>query len=171
MNIANQNCNSILISSPILQDSEGTTIRLQLTLNCCSTIFDDEILLTGDNNIVLAVSSISDWITLKSGIYSAKVIVTDAENIVTIDENCSFIDCDFSCKFSDAIKNMLSDEMTKREEIINFLMLHYTLTYSSNCGCNCSELCDIYKQLYKLAYGTNLILDTQTSNISDCGCH
>lgn len=111
--------------------------------------------------------------TFRDGIYSVKVIVSVTGGTM-VDDNCAFIDCNFECNFSDKIQTLLSeDKTTEKFETIQYLMLHYALTSSSNCGCNCQDLCDLYKQLYKFTYGDNLTpiyKSVQTNQSSDCGC-
>lgn len=93
------------------------------------------------------------------GVYKFKVRITKKDGSWTEETNCFFLDINTKCKVSRFIEGIIE----KKEEANNIHLAHYALINASNCGCNCEELCELYKYLLKL-------LDNNTSNIKDCGC-
>jgi len=94
---------------------------------------------------------------IKDGIYKFNLKITRANNAGFITEsNCAFIDNYTKCLVANKL-NILK-EIEPIDSTIH--ILHYALTNGSNCGCNCDELCEIYKELHSLL-----------NNITnDCGC-
>lgn len=93
---------------------------------------------------------------LNSGVYSIDVLLTTINGVEIKESNCFFVDCCIDCQITKNIETLDKDEK------LTMLMLHYGLTSSSNCGCNCDELKLLYNQLNKL-----LTNDTNT-NCSSC---
>ena len=89
------------------------------------------------------------------------------ENVGTIFiENCLFIDVTIKCKVAALLKEIIEENKVKTGEKKSTIahLLHYALVNGSNCGCNCAEMCDVYKELVAL-------LDTINPEIfTDCGC-
>jgi hypothetical protein len=101
--------------------------------------------------------------TFTDGIY--KVIVKMHDANFTIIQTCIFIDITYKCKVADHLaelieENRMSNNTDKRSTIVH--LLHYSLIVSSNCGCNCDDMCIVFKELQKL-------LGSQSIK-SNCGC-
>lgn len=96
--------------------------------------------------------------TLQDGIYNVKIKLTKPNGDYIEDSNCAFIDITTKCKVSRFIEGILENTV----EANSIHMAHYALVNGSNCGCNCKDLCDLYKYIYKLL-GNEL-------NINNCGC-
>ena len=79
------------------------------------------------------------------GIYSVELtFTTESGNIIT-EKNCFFLDCKTACEVSTKLKEL--QKIKEVENATNIFLLHYTLTEGSNCGCNCSELCELFRKL------------------------
>jgi hypothetical protein len=176
MEILNENCSSIRITSSILDSIPvGGVTKITVQLNCCSTLLD-AVIVTPVSGAIVLPASIFGWTTIKDGVYSIKVVITTLAQPTLTDSNCAFIDCDFKCELSKKLESLLAEDHTpEKQEALQYTMLHYALTTTSNCGCNCQELCDLYKQLYKLVNGADLFSSNETTSItnqiSDCGCN
>lgn len=84
----------------------------------------------------------------------------------TLIENCIFIDITYKCKVAAYLKNIIEEnaDVNDNEKISTIIhLLHYSLVNGSNCGCNCSQLCEVFNEL-KL-----LLLNTKPEN-TNCGC-
>lgn len=175
MEIVNQSCTSLKITSPITSSADSfSTYNIRIVMNCCSTIFDNTVTINEDSSFTITADMLTIG-TLQSGIYSIKLTMKTPSgsppvDTIETDDNCIFVDCNFKCDFKDKIEVLLIEGPSYDKQVaLESVMLHYTLTNSSGCGCNCSELCDLYKQLYKLTYGDNLP-SSNDIQISDCGC-
>ena len=99
-------------------------------------------------------------------IYQITVKYTKAAGTGFIEETmCAFIDVKTRCKVAGLMEEMLSDN--NKREVESLWLLHYALVTSSNCGCNCDDLCKAYSDL--LSIHTELVNNPNTSN-TDCGC-
>lgn len=98
------------------------------------------------------------------GVYQLELKITAVDNSYSIESNCIFVDVTFKCKVALYLKDISLGSAPKLGLMIS--MLHYGLTNSSNCGCNCPDMCRAYKELYSILNGAGLI--NQTS--SNCGC-
>ena len=83
------------------------------------------------------------------------------------EQNCIFVDVTFKCKVASQLKYIIAENKNKgdTEKVATIIhLLHYALVNGSNCGCNCAEMCEVFKEL-------NTILNTINPQISsDCGC-
>lgn len=71
--------------------------------------------------------------TFGNGIYGFSIQLTTLLGTTTVDAGCLFVDVDIRCSIP-------ADNLEKQ-------MLHYVLTMSQDCSCNCQQLCDIYNEL------------------------
>jgi hypothetical protein len=94
------------------------------------------------------------------GIYNLIITTYATDNSTVRETNCFFNDVTIKCQVSEKA-NSLDTDVNKLE----LLMLHYTLTIGGNCGCNCTELCEIYSRL-----ATQLGILDNVSNYNPCGC-
>lgn len=95
---------------------------------------------------------------LPDGIYEFEITFTTDTGDLIIESTCFFLDCNIKCEVSKRLKELLNCNKSGT----NIFLMHYTLTEGSNCGCNCTELCEIYKRLC-----TSLGDDETCTN---CGC-
>jgi hypothetical protein len=94
-----------------------------------------------------------------NGVYKITVTYTKADGAGYIkEETCSFIDIDLACKVAALLKTVHTNKQST-----NAHLLHYALVNGSNCGCNCDDLCKVFKELIDLLNS----VDPQTL---DCGC-
>jgi hypothetical protein len=93
------------------------------------------------------------------GVYKFKVRITKQNGSWIEEENCFFMDVNTKCKVSRKIEDIIDKDV----EANNIHMAHYALINASNCGCNCKELCELYKYLLK-------ILGEQNNTNTDCEC-
>lgn len=151
-------------------------IVVKSTINCCPEVFsDDQPLGPGMDTTKMII--VSDGIIIKpaffnlisgeimrDGVYSFSVKLYLIDSTYTYEESCAFIDVTYKCRVADNIKNILDkNEDGQCSTVIH--VLHYALVNGSNCGCNCKELCDVFKELTKL-----LIPITSSVIPSGCGC-
>jgi hypothetical protein len=94
----------------------------------------------------------------QDGVYTITLTYIDINGNIITETNCFFLDCSTACLVSTKIKEL--EEASNEKNATNIFLLHYTLTEGSNCGCNCEELCEIFRKLC-----TNL---NSTSCL--CGC-
>jgi len=99
------------------------------------------------------------------GVYKMELKIVAIDNSYSIESNCVFVDVTFKCKVALYLKDIVGGTVNGKVGL-TATMLHYALTNSSNCGCNCQDMCRAYKELYSILNGAGLI--NQTS--SDCGC-
>lgn len=89
------------------------------------------------------------------------------------EENCAFIDITMKCQVAKTLKNLIAESkdtitFDKENPATYIHLLHYSLVISSNCGCNCENLCNAYKELVALLESnTTTITNTQQNG---CGC-
>lgn len=85
------------------------------------------------------------------------------EDSWTSETNCAFVDITIKCKVASLLQGLIQESLDQKIEQCSTMLhlLHYALVNGSNCGCNCEELCIVFRELIKL-------LGTQV--ISDCGC-
>lgn len=181
MIILNSNCefiqvNSALLTDALLNPSSYTGVSIKGTINCCGVDYPQALTLANgdyakykiENNILYIKPQLFGFDKLKDGVYSFQLTLISAEPVETVVEsNCAFIDCTLKCGLSNKLYKIDDKDKAEVNEATTFAMLHYTLTHTSNCGCNCEELCEIYKQLVKYVDDTDYL----TSQLSDCGCY
>jgi hypothetical protein len=95
------------------------------------------------------------------GIYNISLSLEGESGANATDQSCFFYDCQTKC---DVITFINSSACTTDFLETEILMLHYSLTLSSNCGCHCDEMCESFKTLLK-KIGNN-----QNQNSFHCGC-
>lgn len=96
------------------------------------------------------------------GVFHFEVKLFKPDDTFTYEENCSFIDITYKCKLSGMLKSLLGTDEDKNVGMVAFL-LHYALVTGSNCGCNCKEMCDAFRELAN-------ILAPITNQSNNCGC-
>lgn len=111
-------------------------------------------------------------LTLTDGVYKFTLAGYDGVQSFR-EENCAFIDISMSCQVAKNLKNLVSESkdtitFDKENPATYIHLLHYSLVISSNCGCNCENLCNAYKELVALLESnTTTITNTQQNG---CGC-
>lgn len=103
--------------------------------------------------------SFFDMENFMDGIYKFKIRLTKQNGSWIEEKMCFFMDINTKCKVSRKIESIIEDDI----EGNNIHMAHYALVNASNCGCNCNELCELYKYLL------NLLGESKDKN-TDCGC-
>lgn len=83
--------------------------------------------------------------TFQDGVFTIELTYTTASGNIITEKNCFFLDCVTACTVSTKIKEL--EQASNEKNATNIFLLHYTLTEGSNCGCNCSELCEIFTKL------------------------
>lgn len=104
---------------------------------------------------------------LNDGIYKFNVKYIKVDEVGYLEEqNCSFIDVTTKCRVASVLQNILkeSKELGSEKSSTIIHILHYALVNGSNCGCNCPDLCQVYKELIDMLDS----IDPQITN--DCGC-
>lgn len=109
-------------------------------------------------SLLLSPEFFSQGNAFQDGVYSITLNYINSEGNIITENNCFFLDCNTACTVSTKIKEL--QEASNEKNATNIFLLHYTLTEGSNCGCNCEELCEIFRKLC-----TNL-----NSSSCLCGC-
>ena len=169
---------SILLNSEEIQAmiaDQGAFLQLKIdgTINCCPTVYTQTQALPLVSNPYFVFSA--DGIEVKPAFFNVVVPTSIIDGVYTFivkpfidlnnysyEENCAFMDITFKCKVAKYI-----DDLSKIAEdgavATNVHILHYALVNGSNCGCNCTAMCDTFKQLYD-------ILKPITPQLQGCGC-
>lgn len=162
------------ISDLILNTADYTKIKITVTRNCCTTdqkVIEAETPFTSDGTWALAPQGIFILPTLFGdstttqfidGVYKFEVKLFKADNTYTYEENCIFIDVTMRCKVASLLKDLL-EKSEDGECATNAHILHYALVNGSGCGCNCDEMCKVFKELYS-------IVSPLTPQNTGCGC-
>lgn len=109
-------------------------------------------------SLLLSPEFFSQGNAFQDGVYTITLTYINLEGNIITETNCFFLDCNTACTVSTKIKEL--QEASNEKNATNIFLLHYTLTEGSNCGCNCEELCEIFRKLC-----TNL-----NSSSCLCGC-
>jgi len=159
--LGNYGRNNVLISSCNF-DNQSQTFTLNLLSNSQEVVFtkivyeldgfEIEGYLEIQNQINFAITHqgiilYPDFFlteVLSNGIYSIDVILTTVNGVEITESNCLFVDCGLDCLLTEKASTLKDDNEKK-----DLLLLHYALLAGSNCGCNCDELVELYKQLAK----------------------
>lgn len=106
--------------------------------------------------------SFFSMLELVDGIYKfdVKIYKTDSN---TLETNCAFVDITIKCKVASVLDGIMKESKNAGIEQCSTIIhiLHYALVNGSNCGCNCEELCTIFRELFALLNSTIT---------TDCGC-
>ena len=109
-----------------------------------------------NNNTILLKPSFFGLESFIDGIYSMTTIVTTTDNVLIEEQACFFWDCEMAGKLQ-----LYTDGTECDPHKMHLLLMHYTLTQSSNNACNCENMYDIFSYLA-------LSLNNVTNE--DCGC-
>lgn len=165
-----------------------TKIEVEIKYNCCdSIIFEDTILpieessssstssssevdtnvgegeysyMNSDYEIVIDKDIFTTFTTsyIPSGVYTITIKIYFDEDVLIYETfNCIFVDYDIDCQVVNFMANNLTTETGTEVGI-----LYYALKNSTNCDCECDNICILYQTLYN--YLNN------TENINICGC-
>jgi hypothetical protein len=100
--------------------------------------------------------------TLTDGIYSINTKIVTKNFIEISDSTCYFVDCNTQCRLTEKLEGL-----KENKDKMDLLMIHYALINNSNCGCNCTEMIELFKQLDK---ELELEVPKQPINNSGNGC-
>lgn len=106
------------------------------------------------------------------GVYGFKVKITDKNGSTTEIENCFFLDCLTKCKVAASAEYILESNLDEYSKNLakDLHVAHYALINASNCGgCNCVELCELYKHLQGILANGNTNFNNKIIE-TDCGC-
>lgn len=139
--ITNDNCETITLTSDlVLEFIEGTTLEIISQFNCCDslivTIDNESEFITIIDNTITVDPSIFNFNTegvFKDGIYSFTIKITFPDGGYKLEKNCYFVDCNTLCSIN--------------KTDLDKMLIHYGLTTSNNCGCDCDSMCELYKKL------------------------
>ncbi len=160
----NEDCDKLVLESTKITEvftatNDYLNIAITIDLNCCSTyelnisredtatpfppIGDDEIYIynTTTNQLELDVNQIVGSII--DGIYKVTIVYSEEGGDSVIEANCAFIDCSTSCKVGARLQDLLDDDT-------DLHLIHYGLVNADNCGCNCDEMCELFRKLNQL---------------------
>ena len=111
-----------------------------------------------NSNMMYIAPSFFNMMNFTDGVYSFTLTFNNGGQVITTESNCFFLDCKTGCEVSTKIKEL--EEASNPKNATNIFLLHYTLTEGSNCGCNCDELCEIFRKLCNNLNSTSCL----------CGC-
>lgn len=128
---------------------------------------DSQLIFNGDG--LLVSPSFFNMDSYVDGVYRFDLKIVKIDGSYTLESNCYFLDINFKCQVATYLDKMLKESTSKSAEKVGTTvhMLHYAMVNSSNCGCNCADLCKAYKELYSILNTAGLINSTTSSN---CGC-
>ena len=115
---------------------------------------------------ILISPSFFEETLLTDGVYKVTLKFLREDNSYVLETNCAFVDIETKCQVAAVLQNILKESLVKGSEKVSTVihLLHYGLVNGSNCGCNCVELCQVYRELVAL-------LESVDPNITnDCGC-
>jgi hypothetical protein len=147
----------------IIESVEYGAGEAYTTILACYSTSDSKFFITDAVYIHPSFFSESE---LKDGVYKVQLKIVKDDNSYVIETNCAFIDVTVKCSVAALLQNIITEaKHTQNEKTSTVIhMLHYALVNGSNCGCNCAELCQAYKDL------TALMEDIDPQTINDCGC-
>jgi len=108
------------------------------------------------NDMILLKPSFFGLDAFVDGIYNITSIVTTTDNILIEEHSCFFWDCEMAGKLQ-----LYTDGTECDPHKMHLLLMHYTLTQSSNNACSCENMYDIFSYL---ADSLNSVTN------EDCGC-
>lgn len=109
-----------------------------------------------NNDVILLKPSFFGLDAFVDGIYNMTSVVTTTDNILIEEQGCFFWDCEMAGKLQ-----LYTDGTECDPHKMHLLLMHYTLTQSSNNACSCENMYDIFSYLA-------LSLNNVTNE--DCGC-
>lgn len=157
----------------IANQGDYLQVKVDATINCCPQLYSQiqPLPLVPNDYFVFSAAGIEvkpaffNVISpnkIIDGVYHFNVkIFTDLDNY-HYEEDCAFMDITFKCKVA-AYIDALNDKNEDGEFATNIHILHYALVNGSNCGCNCVDMCSVFKNLYDL-------LKPITPQMQGCGC-
>ena len=101
------------------------------------------------------------------GIYKFSIKRYQPGEGTVIESNCLFIDMTLKCKVATLLGYIIEENKTRdsEEKIATIAhLLHYSLVNGSNCGCNCEEMCEVFREL------NALLVNVDPTITNDCGC-
>lgn len=143
----------------------GTTFPYEEVLFGYGAI-DSKVFLSNDS-LYIQPQFFNNQTTFQDGIYKFTFKFTKAQGVGhVIEENCSFVDVTMKCKVANHLKNLKKSSNGTEEQSTSTLVhyIHYALINSSNCGCNCDEMCKLFKEL------NDIVNNVDPSTLDDCGC-
>ncbi len=167
------------ITDMIANPGDYTKIEITGNVNCCTSGCETQVAELTLNNPFTSDPTLAEFngVGLKiyplffgisefiDGVYKFDIKTFGATTI--LEQNCAFVDMTFKCKVAALLKYIISENKGRGETEKIYTMahlLHYSLFNGSNCGCNCEEMCTIFREL-------NTILETIDPQIlTDCGC-
>lgn len=108
---------------------------------------EKSIIISGDKMYIKP--SYFGWEEIVDGVYTItlKFIKSDNRGHI-IEKQCAFLDPKIRCIIADYLSDLSKDSPIDKRNISETIMLmHYALTRTSNCGCNCEELCQLFDDL------------------------
>jgi hypothetical protein len=133
--------------------------------------FSNALLSTTDN--IMIAPQMFGVTKFLDGVYGFKVKITDKNGSTTEIENCFFLDCLTKCKVAAKAEFILESNIDEYSKNLakDLHVAHYALINSSNCGgCNCVELCELYKHLQGILANGNTNFNNKIIE-TDCGCN
>lgn len=118
-----------------------------------------------ENNILYIKSQYFDsQSAFMDGIYNISLKFNTTTGYVKI-HTCYFVDVTIKCKVGSLLQNIIKENESNTEPVSTIAhTLHYSLVNGSNCGCNCTEMCDVFNALL------DLLENVDTKLVNDCGC-
>lgn len=100
------------------------------------------------------------------GVYNFSVKRFEDNAGTVLESNCLFVDITYKCKVATLLKCIIEENKKKDTEKLSTTIhiLHYALVNGSNCGCNCTEMCEVFREL------TTLLANVDPQITNDCGC-
>lgn len=154
-----------------------TSIEITTSVNCSDTTiiqeYDTSDIYNTDNKFYVDIDSKILYLSVlmfspsmfTDGIYKVTIkFKKEAGGYIQV-ANCIFVDITFKCKVASLMDKIISENKTSSEKTSTIAhILHYALFNGSNCGCNCEDMCDIFKQLSDILDTLDLTID------NNCGC-
>lgn len=175
--------NSIQLQSESIQAmidniEDYGSVKIDATINCCAEIFSHTMnigpvmdttffTITSDSIITtpafFGLIGTGQFDKLMDGVYKFSVKLFKTENTFVFEESCAFIDITYKCKVAAYLDQLLDTTTEDGVCAQNVTLLHYALVNGSNCGCNCVDMCNVFKELAK-------IIKTPNTQPQGCGC-
>lgn len=168
MTVTLNNCDELQVTSDLLvtflADPESYTVTFNSTVNCCDTIYSEDVAegdVTVDTYTVAPTVYDAGWTEFLSGVYYLEIVLTETETGTTqTDKICYPIDC-ANTIYTAVCTHLAAD--TNLESNVDRLYRAFLL--SDNCDdCECTKGCTIYEALMEA-------LSIDLTNIKkSCGC-